>query len=98
MGIDIYIERDPTKDPALGCPKPLSTANFKCTLFGPAVTAESAVNDGSYEPPADSNRTEFHVIIRSLNGKASFNFANLYYFLSQPHPSSPLVIALFNKY
>ena len=39
MGINIYIERDPTKDPGPSFPKPPSTANFKCTLFGPAVTA-----------------------------------------------------------
>ena len=60
-GINIYIERDPSVAPADGCDNPSSITNFKCTLWGSAVTADAATNTGQY-------RDNFQVVIAGSNG------------------------------
>ncbi|KAI9876050.1 MAG: hypothetical protein M1830_007443 [Pleopsidium flavum] len=57
---NIYIERDPSVNPASGCDDPPSITNFKCTLWGSGVTAAAAVNSGQY-------RDQFHVVIAGSN-------------------------------
>ena len=60
-GINIYLERDPSVNPATGCDNPASITNFKCTLFGAPVTSDSATNVGQW-------RDNFHVVITGSNG------------------------------
>ena len=59
--INVYMERDPSVDPADTCPNPPSITNFKCTLWGSFVTADSATNTGQW-------RNQFHVVIAGSNG------------------------------
>ena len=61
--INIYIERDPSENPATGCVNPSSITNFKCTLWGNPVTKDSATNTGQW-------RDQFQVVITGSNGKA----------------------------
>ncbi|KAL8668871.1 MAG: hypothetical protein Q9168_006516 [Polycauliona sp. 1 TL-2023] len=63
---NIYYERDPTLAPADACPQPASFTNIKCTLWGSAVTPESASNQGQY-------RRDFHVVIAGSNGYTKNN-------------------------
>ncbi|KAI9663032.1 MAG: hypothetical protein M1821_008080 [Bathelium mastoideum] len=58
---NVYIERDPSVDPADACPNPPSTANYKCSLFGAPVCDDMATNVGQY-------REQFHVVITGSNG------------------------------
>ena len=59
---NLYIERDPSLDPnAQNCPNPPSTTNYKCTIWGVAVTAGEATNYGQW-------RDSFHVVIAGSNG------------------------------
>jgi hypothetical protein len=58
---NIYIERDPSVNPAASCPNPPSITNYKCTLWGSGVTSEAAVNSGQ-------GRTDFQVVITASNG------------------------------
>ncbi|KAL9600271.1 MAG: hypothetical protein Q9219_003316 [cf. Caloplaca sp. 3 TL-2023] len=61
QAFNMYIERDPSLDPnAVTCPNPPSTTNFKCTLWGAAVSAAEATNLGQW-------RDSFHVLIAGSN-------------------------------
>ncbi|KAF4780165.1 hypothetical protein HER10_EVM0009892 [Colletotrichum scovillei] len=60
-GINVYMERDPKWDPTDACPNPASITNYKCTLWGSAVTAETATNVGQW-------RNQFHVGVTGSNG------------------------------
>ncbi|KAM0150301.1 hypothetical protein ACHAQE_008568 [Botrytis cinerea] len=60
-GFNIYVERDPYMNPSDTCPNPASITNYKCTLWGSGVTAESATNTGQM-------RTDFQVVITGSNG------------------------------
>ncbi|OHF01820.1 FAD binding domain-containing protein [Colletotrichum orchidophilum] len=60
-GINVYLERDPAYDPTDACPNPSSITNYKCTLWGLAVTPEGATNVGQW-------RNQFHVGISGSNG------------------------------
>ncbi|KAJ9628814.1 hypothetical protein H2203_002717 [Taxawa tesnikishii (nom. ined.)] len=48
LGFNIYFERDPSIQPADGCPNPASLTNIKCSLYGSAVVAASATNSGQW--------------------------------------------------
>ncbi|GAB7348327.1 hypothetical protein MBLNU459_g6303t1 [Dothideomycetes sp. NU459] len=65
---NIYIERDPSVEPAAGCPNPSSTANYRCTLWGLPVSNTTATNKGQWRGPQDSNGQSFHVVIAASNG------------------------------
>ena len=58
---NIYIERDPSVNPADACPNPPSTANYKCSLFGTPVCSEMATNVGQW-------RDQFQVVNAGSNG------------------------------
>ncbi|KAK5004995.1 hypothetical protein LTR60_006390, partial [Cryomyces antarcticus] len=68
LGINLYFERDPTINPATACPNPTAFTNVKCTLWGSAVTAASATNQGQWRGPMDSTGAAFHVVIAGSNG------------------------------
>ena len=53
-GFNVFIERNPSLNPADSCPNPPSLSNFKCTLWGYAVNEASATNVGQW-------RNDFHV-------------------------------------
>ncbi|KAJ9638342.1 hypothetical protein H2199_007029 [Coniosporium tulheliwenetii] len=59
-GFNIYIERDPSLNPANSCPDPASITNYKCTLWGAWLT-ETATNRGQW-------REQFQVVIAGSNG------------------------------
>ncbi|KAF4914685.1 hypothetical protein CGCF415_v002089 [Colletotrichum fructicola] len=58
---NLYIERDPKYTPTSACQNPPSTINYKCTLWGLAVTSDTATNNGQW-------RQQFHVGITASNG------------------------------
>lgn len=58
---NIFVERDPSVDPAPACPNPSSITNYKCSLFGSSLDVAEAVNNGQY-------REQFHVVIAGSNG------------------------------
>ncbi|KAL8748419.1 MAG: hypothetical protein Q9184_007315, partial [Pyrenodesmia sp. 2 TL-2023] len=61
QAFNMYIERDPSLDPnTVNCPNPPSITNFKCTLWGAAVSAAQAKNTGQY-------RASFQVVIAGSN-------------------------------
>ncbi|KAL8930048.1 MAG: hypothetical protein Q9172_000133 [Xanthocarpia lactea] len=61
QAFNMYIERDPTLAPNVdSCPNPPSTTNFKCTLWGAAVSAAQATNKGQW-------RASFQVVIAGSN-------------------------------
>ncbi|MCJ1476319.1 hypothetical protein MMC13_004985 [Lambiella insularis] len=61
VAINMYIERDPSVNPAAACPNPTSTINFKCTLWGNQVSSTAATNTGQW-------RTQYQVLIAGSNG------------------------------
>ncbi|MCJ1237631.1 hypothetical protein MMC14_005618 [Varicellaria rhodocarpa] len=61
FAINIYLERDPSLNPADACPNPSSTTNYKCTLWGSFITKDTATNKGQY-------RGQFGVVIAGSNG------------------------------
>lgn len=61
-GFNIYIERDPSVNPADLCPDPPSITNYKCTLWGASLTAETATNRGQW-------REQFQIVIAGSNGE-----------------------------
>ncbi|KAI7355674.1 glycoside hydrolase [Hortaea werneckii] len=69
VAINIYFERDPTVEPAAGCPNPASTTNIKCVFWGGPVTKENALNTGQY-------RNQFQVVIAGSNGYVSNSVAS----------------------
>ncbi|KAL8953330.1 MAG: hypothetical protein Q9222_000792 [Ikaeria aurantiellina] len=61
QAFNMYIERDPTVDPNMeSCPNPPSLTNYKCTLWGAAVSAAEATNKGQW-------RDSFQVLIAGSN-------------------------------
>ncbi|CZT20094.1 uncharacterized protein RCC_05951 [Ramularia collo-cygni] len=58
---NVYFERDPTLAPGPNCPNPPSTTNIRCALWGSAIDADGATNNGEY-------REKFHVVITGSNG------------------------------
>lgn len=61
-GINVFMERDPKFDPTYTtCRNPPSITNYKCTLWGYAITAATATNQGQW-------RADFHVVIAGSNG------------------------------
>ena len=58
---NLYIERDPSLNPAAGCNLPPSMTNYKCTLWGSGLQAAAASNTDSY-------RRDFHVVIVASDG------------------------------
>lgn len=60
-GINVYIERDASEIPADACPNPASTVNYKCSLWGSAVSSDMATNVGQWQD-------QFHVVITGSNG------------------------------
>ncbi|KAL8903140.1 MAG: hypothetical protein Q9207_004127 [Kuettlingeria erythrocarpa] len=61
QAFNMYIERDPSLDPnTVNCPNPPSITNFKCTMWGAAVSAAQATNKGQY-------RASFQVVITGSN-------------------------------
>ncbi|KAI9656445.1 MAG: hypothetical protein M1829_000404 [Trizodia sp. TS-e1964] len=69
QSFDLYIERDPTVDPGVGCENPTSLTNYKCTLYGAPISAAAATNGGEYRGD-DPNK--FHVVITGSNGYTKF--------------------------
>ncbi|KAI9847680.1 MAG: hypothetical protein M1837_001928 [Sclerophora amabilis] len=67
-GFNIYFERDPTLNPAEGCPNPKGFTNIKCTLWGTGVSPQTATNTGEHRGPADDSGEKFHVVITGSNG------------------------------
>lgn len=72
LGFNIYFERDPSVDPAPGCPNPPPVTNIKCSLYGYPVAAESATNRGQWRGPQDNYGEAFHVVIAGSNGVSYF--------------------------
>ncbi|KAL8915223.1 MAG: hypothetical protein Q9171_000342 [Xanthocarpia ochracea] len=61
QAFNMYIERDPSLAPNVdSCPNPPSITNFKCTLWGAAVSAAQATNKGQW-------RASFQVVIAGSN-------------------------------
>ncbi|KAI6791944.1 glycoside hydrolase [Hortaea werneckii] len=69
VAINIYFERDPTVEPAAGCPNPASTTNIKCVFSGGPVTKDNALNTGQF-------RNQFQVVIAGSNGYVSNSVAS----------------------
>ncbi|KAI6819121.1 hypothetical protein KC340_g13678 [Hortaea werneckii] len=69
VAINIYFERDPSVEPAAGCPNPASTTNIKCVFWGGPVTKDNALNAGHY-------RNQFQVVIARSNGYVSNSVAS----------------------
>ncbi|TKX24502.1 hypothetical protein C1H76_3109 [Elsinoe australis] len=61
QGFDVYLERDPTVNPAPACKNPASTTTIKCSLWGLQVSATTATNQGQW-------RYDFNVVITASNG------------------------------
>lgn len=61
QAFNMYVERDPSLDPNMvSCSNPPSITNFKCTLWGAAVSAAQATNKGQW-------RASFQVVIAGSN-------------------------------
>ncbi|KAF2220058.1 hypothetical protein BDZ85DRAFT_166488, partial [Elsinoe ampelina] len=61
FGFNIYLERDPTVNPAPACKNPASTTLIKCSLWGLEVSSTTATNKGQW-------RYDFQVAITASNG------------------------------
>ena len=61
VAFNIYIERDPSLAPGPTCDDPVSTINYKCTLYGLPISAATATNMGQ-------GRDLFQVAITGSNG------------------------------
>ena len=57
---NLYVERDPSLNPAPACPNPSSITNYKCTLWGSGTQPASATNSGE-------KRDLFDVVIAGSN-------------------------------
>lgn len=58
---NIYVERDPSVEPAAACPDPSATASLKCALYSLPISAGTVTNLGQF-------REEFEVVIAGSNG------------------------------
>jgi hypothetical protein len=65
LSFNIYFERDPTVEPASGCPNPEAFANIKCSFWGTGLDATTANNKGQW-------RNKFEVAIAGSNAYTSF--------------------------
>jgi hypothetical protein len=61
VAFNLYVERDPSLNPASNCSNPLPVTNVKCTLYGLPISAATATNSGQY-------RQQFQVVIAASNG------------------------------
>ena len=65
-GFNLYIERDPSVNPAANCSNPPSITNYGCSLWGSGVSASAATNSGQY-------RNDFQVVIVASDGYEKTN-------------------------
>ncbi|KAF2466453.1 uncharacterized protein BDR25DRAFT_237663 [Lindgomyces ingoldianus] len=65
---NIYVSRDPSKDPGPNCPNPPSVSNFRCALYSSEISVADATNDGQVQPPADANGDMFIIKHKGSNG------------------------------
>ena len=61
VAFNIYLERDPSLNPASNCSNPAPVTNVKCTLYGLPISPSTATNAGQY-------RQQFQVVIAASNG------------------------------
>ncbi|KAF3920984.1 hypothetical protein ABW20_dc0103641 [Dactylellina cionopaga] len=61
LGFNLYVERDPSLDPGVGCPNPSPITNYKCTLWSFPFLAGAADNTGE-------TRKDFKVVIAASVG------------------------------
>lgn len=66
---NLYFERDPSMEPAAGCPNPNSTVNIKCSFWGSPVALSNTNNAGQW-------RANFQVVITGSNGYVSTAIAS----------------------
>ena len=88
QAFNVYMERDPSVNPASACPNPPSTTNFRCTLWGAPVSAGEATNTGQW-------RDQFQVVITGSNGTSPFDLPNKT-ILSLQHKKKPRTEDDFN--
>ena len=65
-GFNLYVERDPSVNPAANCSNPPSITNYGCSLWGSGVSASAATNSGQY-------RNDFQVVIVASDGYEKTN-------------------------
>lgn len=58
---NVYFERDPSLAPGRNCSNPTSTTNIRCVLWGSAIDANGATNNGQI-------REQFQSVIAGSNG------------------------------
>ncbi|EPS39785.1 hypothetical protein H072_6239 [Dactylellina haptotyla CBS 200.50] len=61
LGFNLYVERDPSLDPGVGCPNPSPITNYKCTLWSFPFLDGAADNTGE-------TRKEFKVVLAASVG------------------------------
>ncbi|KAJ8118472.1 hypothetical protein OPT61_g546 [Boeremia exigua] len=64
LGFNIFVERDPSKNPGPECKDPEAIANIKCSFWGGPVYTDTATNTGQW-------REQFEVAIAGSNGYTS---------------------------
>ncbi|KAH6637820.1 hypothetical protein C7974DRAFT_411282 [Boeremia exigua] len=64
LGFNIFVERDPSKNPGPDCKDPEAIANIKCSFWGGPVYTDTATNKGQW-------REQFEVAIAGSNGYTS---------------------------
>ncbi|KAF2119872.1 hypothetical protein BDV96DRAFT_312591 [Lophiotrema nucula] len=65
---NLYISRDPSRDPGPRCPNPPAVANFNCALYSEPFNATMVTNLGQKRPPIDPNGNDFLVKLKASNG------------------------------
>jgi hypothetical protein len=65
LSFNVYFERDPTVEPASGCPNPEAFANIKCSFWGTGLDATTAKNKGQW-------RNKFEVAIAGSNAYTTY--------------------------
>ncbi|KAJ9630673.1 hypothetical protein H2203_001196 [Taxawa tesnikishii (nom. ined.)] len=58
---NVFIERDPSVNPADACPNPASAPQYRCTLWGLPICDDTATNKGQW-------REDFQVVVTASNG------------------------------
>jgi len=61
FAFNIFVERDPSQNPAASCMNPSPITNVKCTLYGMPISANTATNTGE-------TRVSFQIVIAGSNG------------------------------
>jgi hypothetical protein len=69
--VNIYFQRNPSVEPAAGCPNPTANTLVVCGLYSAPLSATEIVNEGQNRGPVDSNGQAFEVVIRGSNGQCS---------------------------